>query len=199
MLRSRQNLDIGEWATITVSRNTETQESRLSVDKETPIRSIENGNMHVLELKTHLYVGGYDAHKVKIAKQVDVETNFKGCIKMVWNFIFFSGVSRGFSRVELFSDSRKKKKDFENFRNDHTWHLPKYPIRTLRIRHCFVYVITSETAQRTCVPNRVKLFLRRFTSVTAQSIRNGLGHDKFGRRFRQRRRLRERSWRRLFL
>lgn len=83
MLRSRQNLDIGEWATITISRNIETQESKLSVNKETPVRAIENGNMHTLELKTHLYVGGYDSHKVKIAKQVDVETNFKGCIKMV--------------------------------------------------------------------------------------------------------------------
>lgn len=83
MLRSRQNLEIGEWATITVSRNSETQESRLSVNKETPIRSIENGNMHALELKTHLFIGGYDSHKVKISRQVDVETNFKGCIKMV--------------------------------------------------------------------------------------------------------------------
>lgn len=83
MLRSRQNLEIGEWTTITVSRNVEKQESRLSVNKETPIRAIENGNMHTLELKTHLYVGGYDSHKVKISKNVDVETNFKGCIKMV--------------------------------------------------------------------------------------------------------------------
>lgn len=83
MLRSRQNLEIGEWATIVVSRNTETQESKLSVDKEKPVRAIEDGNMHALELKTHLYVGGYDSHKVKIAKQVDVESNFKGCIKMV--------------------------------------------------------------------------------------------------------------------
>lgn len=83
MLRSRKNLEIGEWATITVSRNSDTQECRLSVDQETPVRSIENGNMHTLELKTHLYVGGYDSYKVKIAKQVDVETNFKGCIKMV--------------------------------------------------------------------------------------------------------------------
>jgi hypothetical protein len=83
MLRSRQNLEIGEWTTITVSRNTETQECRLSVNKETPIRSIENGNMHPLELKTHLFVGGYDSYKVKIAKSVEVETNFKGCIKML--------------------------------------------------------------------------------------------------------------------
>lgn len=83
MLRSRQNLEIGEWATIAVSRNTETQESKLSVNKETPVRIIENSNMHTLELKTHLFVGGFDTHKVKIAKQVDVETNFKGCIKMV--------------------------------------------------------------------------------------------------------------------
>jgi len=114
MLRSRQNLEIGEWATITVSRNTETQESKLSVDKETPIRSIENGNMHVLELKTHLFIGGYDTHKVKIAKQVDVETNFKGCIKMVWSFIFsVTYVFRGFLRVEL--SPSLKKNDFENF------------------------------------------------------------------------------------
>jgi len=83
MLRSRQNLEIGEWTTITVSRNTETQECKLSVNKETPIRSIENGNMHALELKTHLFVGGYDSYKVKIAKSVEVESNFKGCIKMV--------------------------------------------------------------------------------------------------------------------
>lgn len=83
MLRSRQNLEIGEWATIVISRNTETQESRLSVNGETPIRSIENGNMYALELKTHLFVGGYDSYKVKIAKPVDVETNFRGCIKMV--------------------------------------------------------------------------------------------------------------------
>lgn len=83
MLRSRQNLEIGEWTTITVSRNTETQESKLSVNKETPIRSIENGNMHPLELKTHLFVGGYDSYKIKIAKSVEVENNFKGCIKMV--------------------------------------------------------------------------------------------------------------------
>lgn len=83
MLRSRQNLEIGEWATITISRNTETQESKLSVDKETPVRAIENGNMHALEFKTHLFIGGYDSYKVKIAKQVDVETNFRGCIKMV--------------------------------------------------------------------------------------------------------------------
>jgi len=83
MLRSRQNLEIGEWSTITVSRNTETQESKLSVNKETPIRSIENGNMHALELKTHLFVGGYDSYKMKISKSVEVENNFKGCIKMV--------------------------------------------------------------------------------------------------------------------
>lgn len=83
MLRSRQNLEIGEWVTITINRNTETQESKLSVNKETPVRIIENSNMHALELKTHLFVGGYDTHKVKIAKQVDVESNFKGCIKMV--------------------------------------------------------------------------------------------------------------------
>ncbi|XP_060879809.1 basement membrane-specific heparan sulfate proteoglycan core protein isoform X8 [Metopolophium dirhodum] len=83
MLRSRQNLEIGEWTTITVSRNTETQECKLSVNKETPIRSIENGNMHALELKTHLFVGGYDSYKVKIAKSVEVENNFKGCIKML--------------------------------------------------------------------------------------------------------------------
>jgi len=83
MLRSRQNLEIGEWATITVIRNTETQECKLSVNRETPIRSIENGNMHPLELKTHLFVGGYDSYKVKISKHVEVETNFKGCIKAV--------------------------------------------------------------------------------------------------------------------
>lgn len=83
MLRSRKNLEIGEWATITVSRNTDTQESKLTVDQESPVRAIENGNMHTMELKTHLYVGGYDSYKVKIAKQVDVDTNFKGCIKMV--------------------------------------------------------------------------------------------------------------------
>lgn len=83
MLQSRQNLEIGEWTTIAISRNVEKQESRLSVNNETPIRAIENGNMHALELKTHLYVGGYDSHKVKISKNVDVETNFKGCIKMV--------------------------------------------------------------------------------------------------------------------
>lgn len=88
MLRSRQNLEIGEWAMITISRNMETQESKLSVDKETPVRSIESGNMHALELKTHLFVGGYDSQKVKIAKQVDVETNFKGCIKMVTSNTF---------------------------------------------------------------------------------------------------------------
>lgn len=83
MLRSRQNLEIGEWATITVSRNVETQECKLSVNGETPIRSIENGNMHALNLKTHMFVGGYDSYKVKIAKPVDVENNFKGCIKAV--------------------------------------------------------------------------------------------------------------------
>jgi len=83
MLRSRKRLEIGEWATITVSRNTETQESKLSVNDETPVRSIENGNMYALELKTHLFVGGYDSYKVKIAKQTDVEANFKGCIKTV--------------------------------------------------------------------------------------------------------------------
>lgn len=87
MLRSRKNLEIGEWATIAVSRNTETQEIKLSVNEETPIRSIENGNMYALELKTHLFVGGYDSYKVKIAKQVDVETNFNGCIKMVKHLI----------------------------------------------------------------------------------------------------------------
>jgi len=83
MLRSRQNLEIGEWTTISINRNTETQECKLSVNNETPIRSIENGNMHALELKTHLFVGGYDSYKVKIAKSVEVESNFKGCIKMV--------------------------------------------------------------------------------------------------------------------
>jgi len=83
LLRSKQNLEIGEWATITVSRNTETQESKLSVDKETPVRSVENGNMHALELKTHLFVGGYDSYKVKISKHVDVDAHFKGCIKML--------------------------------------------------------------------------------------------------------------------
>ncbi|XP_050052982.1 basement membrane-specific heparan sulfate proteoglycan core protein-like isoform X1 [Aphis gossypii] len=83
MLRSRQNLEIGEWTTISINRNTETQECKLSVNNETPIRSIENGNMHALELKTHLFVGGYDSYKVKIAKSVEVESNFKGCIKML--------------------------------------------------------------------------------------------------------------------
>lgn len=83
MLQSKQNLEIGEWVTITISRDTELQESKLSVDKEPPIRSIENGNMYPLDLKTHLFVGGYNSHKVKIAGGVNVETNFKGCIKMV--------------------------------------------------------------------------------------------------------------------
>lgn len=90
LLRSKQNLEIGEWATISVSRNTETQESKLSVDKETPVRSVENGNMHALELKTHLFVGGYDSYKVKISKHVDVDAHFKGCIKMVmYNYMSF--------------------------------------------------------------------------------------------------------------
>lgn len=89
LLRSRQNLEIGEWTTVVVSRNTETQESKLSVNNETPIRNIENSNMHTLELKTHLFVGGYDTYKVKIAKQVDVETNFQGCIKTVIDIIYY--------------------------------------------------------------------------------------------------------------
>lgn len=89
VLKSQKNLEIGEWTTITIMRNTHTQESKLLVDKETPVRSIETGNMNPLELKTHLYVGGYDSYKVKIAKQVDVETNFNGCIKMVMFCICF--------------------------------------------------------------------------------------------------------------
>ncbi|XP_050533162.1 basement membrane-specific heparan sulfate proteoglycan core protein-like isoform X14 [Daktulosphaira vitifoliae] len=83
MIRSAQLLEVGQWYTVTITRNSITQESKLFVNNETPIRSIENGNMLPLELKTHLFIGGYDSHKVKISPQVEVNTNFKGCIKMV--------------------------------------------------------------------------------------------------------------------
>lgn len=85
VLRSKRELQRGEWFTVTLSRDL--REARLAVNGE-PVTQRIHGSSKPLNLQTPLYIGGYDTQKIHLAPGMNVDQGFSGCLSEVC-LIFF--------------------------------------------------------------------------------------------------------------
>lgn len=81
VLRSKRELQQGEWFTVTLSRDP--REARLSVNGEPVVTQRIHGPSKPLNLQTPLYIGGYDTQKIHLAPGMNVDQGFSGCISEV--------------------------------------------------------------------------------------------------------------------
>lgn len=75
-----------EWVTVNALRDF--RESRLSVkvgDEEREVFDTTSRNP-ILNLKTPLYIGGYDHDRIRVSPHVGVENGFHGCVSDVSAF-----------------------------------------------------------------------------------------------------------------
>lgn len=79
ILRGTTDLVADEWITVTANRDS--KEGRLSVDGDDVHKYLHR--VLDLNLRTPLYVGGYDKEKIKVSSHVGVEDGFHGCISEV--------------------------------------------------------------------------------------------------------------------
>lgn len=81
MIRSEREVTPGEWTTVSVGRNF--REGQIIVDDDAPVVGQSPGQTRGLNLKTPLYVGGYDRQRIRLADGVGVKKGFSGCVKEV--------------------------------------------------------------------------------------------------------------------
>ncbi|XP_075211994.1 terribly reduced optic lobes isoform X4 [Lycorma delicatula] len=89
ILRSKQEIHPGQWITVSAVRDhregSHQVHSKLIVNGLAPVTESTPGKLRGsgLNLRTPLYVGGYDKHHIKLAPGTGVSENFHGCISEV--------------------------------------------------------------------------------------------------------------------
>lgn len=86
VLQSSQSVIPGQW--ITVSTGRDYNEGQLSVSGDLPVSVPTTGRTRGLNLRTPLYIGGYDKQRIKLSNGVAVKHGFTGCISEVFNFVW---------------------------------------------------------------------------------------------------------------
>lgn len=86
IIRSSKELTPNEWVAVTVSRYL--GEGKIVVNGEPAVSGRSPGGQKALSLHTPLYVGGYDAERIKLNVGVGVEGGFDGCVSAVSNLNF---------------------------------------------------------------------------------------------------------------
>jgi hypothetical protein len=81
VIRSEREVTPGEWTTVSVGRNF--REGQIVVGDDTPVVGHSPGQTRGLNLKTPLYVGGYDEQRIHLADGVGVKKGFNGCVREV--------------------------------------------------------------------------------------------------------------------
>lgn len=81
MIRSERDVTPGEWTSVSVGRNF--REGQIAVNDDAPVVGQSPGQTRGLNLKTPLYVGGYDRQRIRLADGVGVKRGFSGCVREV--------------------------------------------------------------------------------------------------------------------
>lgn len=81
MIRSERDITPGEWTSVSVGRSF--REGQITVNDDSPIVGQSPGHTRGLNLKTPLYVGGYDEQRIRLADGVGVKKGFSGCVREV--------------------------------------------------------------------------------------------------------------------
>lgn len=85
MIRSEREVKPGEWTTVSVGRNF--REGQIMVDDDAPIVGQSPGPTRGLNLRTPLYVGGFDRQRIRLSDGVGVKKGFNGCVREVKRLI----------------------------------------------------------------------------------------------------------------
>lgn len=86
VLQSSKNVIPGQW--ITVSAGRDYYEGRLSVSGDLPVSVPTTGQTRGLNLRTPLYIGGYDKQRIKLSNGIGVKHGFNGCVSEVQNILW---------------------------------------------------------------------------------------------------------------
>ncbi|GAB6018614.1 hypothetical protein CHUAL_000299 [Chamberlinius hualienensis] len=78
IIRSNYDLKEDEWVTVKAERHF--REGTLTVNNEEVVRARSPGTTRGLNLRTLLYIGGVDKHKINVSPSVDSSVGFDGCI-----------------------------------------------------------------------------------------------------------------------
>jgi hypothetical protein len=81
VIRSEREVKPGEWTTVSVGRNF--REGQLLVDDDIPVVGQSPGPTRGLNLRTPLYVGGFDKQRIRLSDGVGVKNGFNGCVREV--------------------------------------------------------------------------------------------------------------------
>lgn len=85
MLRSEREVKPGEWTSVSVGRNF--REGQIMVDDDDPVVGVSPGPTRGLNLRTPLYVGGFDKQRIRLSEGVGVKKGFSGCVREVKHLI----------------------------------------------------------------------------------------------------------------
>ena len=81
MIRSEREVKPGEWTAVSVGRNF--REGQITVDDDAPVVGQSPGSTRGLNLRTPLYVGGFDKQRIHLSDGVGVKKGFNGCVREV--------------------------------------------------------------------------------------------------------------------
>ncbi|XP_021927336.1 basement membrane-specific heparan sulfate proteoglycan core protein isoform X6 [Zootermopsis nevadensis] len=81
VIRSERDITPGEWTSVSVGRSF--REGQITVNDDSPIVGQSPGHTRGLNLKTPLYVGGYDEQRIRLADGVGVKKGFSGCVREI--------------------------------------------------------------------------------------------------------------------
>ncbi|XP_035706486.1 basement membrane-specific heparan sulfate proteoglycan core protein isoform X3 [Folsomia candida] len=78
VIRSKKEIAKGEWISVSIERKE--QEGELKINGGDLIRGKSPGVTRGLNLKTPLYIGGHDRHRIQLNSNVGVVKGFSGCV-----------------------------------------------------------------------------------------------------------------------
>jgi hypothetical protein len=81
VIRSKREVKPGEWTTVAVGRSF--REGQITVDDDAPVVGYSPGPTRGLNLRTPLYVGGFDKQRIRLSDGVGVKKGFNGCVREV--------------------------------------------------------------------------------------------------------------------
>nr|CAD7392246.1 unnamed protein product [Timema cristinae] len=81
IIRSEREIIPGEWVTVLAGRNS--RSGHLSINNDPAVSGNAPGTTKGLNLRTPLYVGGYDKQRVHLAQGVGVDKGFRGCVSEI--------------------------------------------------------------------------------------------------------------------
>ncbi|XP_069692113.1 basement membrane-specific heparan sulfate proteoglycan core protein isoform X26 [Periplaneta americana] len=81
VIRSEREVKPGEWTTVSMSRYL--REGHLTMNDGPAVVGQSPGESRGLNLKTPLYVGGFDRERIRLAEGVGVSTGFNGCVREI--------------------------------------------------------------------------------------------------------------------